>query len=304
MAGIAVNLYALGVVVAVVIVWVITHRRRTARMPEHIVPVVAASRRRALLAIACALVVFFAVAVAGLSIPGLLGWPFAAASTVAGAAGLLQYALTPPRVAEVPAGAPRSAGLERRSWLTVIPKGWLHGFAELGAVFVAVVVFCGLTAVADDHGRSRAIGFGDQDVSSLASPYPGWFYGIPALVGLGVLAAAVVLALHRIGSAAAFPAPEDANADVQWRQASASVILKLAMGAMLFALGAIMLMAGTTMGNAVIEDVTPVVWSVISNAMSILGVLFLVLSLTSVTLAALTAFTIGERLTRAPEPVR
>ena len=39
MAGIAVNLYALGVVVAVVIVWVITHRRRMARMPEHIVPV-------------------------------------------------------------------------------------------------------------------------------------------------------------------------------------------------------------------------------------------------------------------------
>ncbi|OJU40253.1 MAG: hypothetical protein BGN97_02825 [Microbacterium sp. 69-10] len=304
MAGFALNLYAIGIVIAVVIVWFIAHRRRTARLPEHIVPVVAASRRRALMAIVCALSVFFALVVAGLTLPGLLGSPFAFASTLAGAAGLLLYALTPPRVAEVPAGAPRSAGLERRSWLSVIPKGWLHGFAEVGAVFVIVIVFCGLTADADDHGRSRGIGFGDEDVSSLATPYPGWFYGVPALVGLSVLAAAVVLALHRIGSAPAFPAPEDANADMQWRQASASVILKLAMGAMLFTLGGIMLMAGSVMSSAVIEDVTSVVWSVISDAMLIMGIVALVVSIVSVTLAALTAFTIGERLTRVPEPVR
>jgi hypothetical protein len=303
MAGFAVTVYAFGIVVAVTIVWLVVQRRRPADLPARLAPVIAAARRRALIAVACALVVFLAVAIAGLSLPGLLGWPIAIAPLVAAAAGMLLYAATPPRDVEVPADRPRTASLSRRSWRTSIPRRWLLAGVEIGAVFVAVIVFCGITASTDDQGRSRAIRFESAMASSESSPYPGWFYGIPALLGLALLITATIVALQRIGAVAAFPDPDDTDADARWRGQSASVVLKLAVGAALFSLGGVTLIGGSAMGSAVLDS-TPIVWSVLGSVLLCAGVLFLVLSIVSVTLAALTAFTIGERIGRVPETVR
>ncbi|MBN7794825.1 hypothetical protein [Microbacterium esteraromaticum] len=298
MAGAAVSLYALLVVVAVVLVWAITHRRRADQVPAHLAPVIAAARRRALVGVLCAIVVFLAGAIAAVSMPVLLGLPLAVTPLLAAAAGLALYAATPPRSITVADDQPRTAGLSRRSWLTVIPGGWLHACLEIAAIFIVVVVFCGLTADADDQGRSRAIRFETAGQASWSSPYPGWFYGIPALIALAVLVAAVVVALQRIGTTAAFPSPDDSDADAQWRRASASVVLSLATGAVLFSLGGIALMAGVTMNNAIIDGATPVVWDVVADVLVISGILSLVLSVVAVTLAALTAFTIGDRVVR------
>jgi len=304
MAGFAIVVYAFAVVLVVMVVWSITHRRRPAQLSARAVPVIAAARRRALIAVGFAFVVFLAGAVAGVTFPSLLGMPFAAMPLVAGASGLLLYAATPPRDVSVAAEQVRTAGLTRRSWLTTAPAGWMHVCLEVVLVFVALVIFCGVTAQADDHGRSRAIGFADDEYATLASPYPGWFYGIPALAGLALLVVSTIIALRRIVATAAFPHPDDHDADAQWRRASTAVVLKLASGALLFSVGGIAMTAGFAMRNALIEGATPVVWGVIADILSIMGVLFLVLSIVSVTLAALTAFTIGERLARLPEPVR
>lgn len=303
MAGLAVTLYSLGIVVAVAVVWLIVQRRRPVDLPARIAPVIAAARRRAVIAVAFALVVFLTVAIAGLTVPGLLGWPLAVAPLVAAAAGMLLYAATPPRDVALSADQPRTATLSPRSWRTSSPRRWLLAGVEIGAVFVAVVVFCGLTASTDDQGRSRTIRFESALAASTSSPYPGWFYGIPALIGLAALVAATIIALQRIGAVAAFPDPDDADADAQWRRQSASVILKLAVGATLFSLGGTAMIAGGAMSNAVL-DTTPVVWSVLAAVLLCAGILSLVLSVVSVTLAALTAFTIGERVGRVPESVR
>lgn len=308
MAGFAVLIYAAVVVIAVVAVWSITHRRRPAVLSPRIEQVVAAARRRAFVAVSVAIVVLFAGVVAGGMLPSLLGLPLVAAPFVAGAAGLLLYAATPPGEVIVPAGQARTAALTRRSWATALPARWLHAGVETVVIFVAVLVFCGITADADDQGRSRAIRFEAGDFASTASPYPGWFYGVPALLGLVVLVVATLLALQRIGAAPVFPHPDDAEADAQWRRASAAVVLKLSSGAVLFALGGIALTAGIAMRNAVIEGLTPSVWGVIGDVLLIGGALFFILSAVGVTLAALTAFTIGERLSplrrSAPAPVR
>lgn len=304
MAVFAVLSYAFLVVVAVVVVWTIVHRRRPVELPARIAPAVAAARRRAVVSLAFAVVVLTAGAVAGLSFPSLLGMPLAAAPLVAAAAGLLLYAATPPRAVEVADGEVRSANLTPRSWRTVMPRRWLRAGAEIIVMFLVIVVFCGVTARVDDRGRSRVIGFETADQSSSASPYPGWFYGIPALIALAVLVGAALVALQRIGATAAFPHVDDTEADLQWRTASASTVLKLAVGAMLFSLGGIAMIAGQAMGNAVIEGATPVVWSVVSSVLLLSGIVFLVVSIVSVTLAALTAFTIGERLVRVPAATR
>lgn len=303
MAGFAVILYALGIVVAVAIVRLVTHRRQPAHLPARIAPVVAAARRRAVVAVAFAVVVFLAVAIAAVSLPALLGWPLAFAPLVAAAAGMLLYAATPPRDVVVSAGAARTAPLSRRSWSTAISQTWMRAWIAIAIVFVAIVVFCGITASVDDQGRSRVIRFASAVESSESSPYPGWFYGIPALSGLVLLVAATIIALRRISATAAFPHSEDADADSQWRRASASVVLKLGAGAVLFSLGGISLIGGGAMGNAVIGT-SSVLWSVIAAVLQFGGLLFLVLSVIGVTLAALTAFTIGERVAQAPAGAR
>lgn len=296
MAGLVILTYVLVVVIAVMVVWQVTQKRQRAELPVRLVPAVSAARRRALIAVAFAVVVFVAAGLVGTSIPSLLGIPIAIAPFVAASAGLLLYAATPPRAVELAAGQLRSAGLERRSWRTAIPARWLRGFVETALLFIALVIFCGMTAADDDLGYARQIRFTAPESSSAAGPYPGWFYGIPALCALAVLIVATVIALQRIGATAAFPLPEDAEADTQWRRASASVILGLSTGAILFALGGFALVAGQSMGNAIIANATAAVWSVIASVLFVMSLVFLVLSVISITLAALTAFTIGDRL--------
>ncbi|MDT0158733.1 hypothetical protein Q9R19_13975 [Microbacterium sp. ARD32] len=303
MFGGAVILCGAVIAAAMFLVWRLARRPQPVVLSARILPVITAARRRAVVAVAFSLLVFLAGAVAAVTLPSLLGAPLAIAPLVAATAGLLFYAATPPGTAALGADELRSAGLTRRSWITAIPARWLRACVELVVLFAAVVVFCGVTAAADDQGRSRAIRFEQPDQASMASPYPGWFYGIPALIALVVLLGALVLALHRIGSTAAFPHPDDVDADRTWRRASAAVVLQLASGAILLSLGGIALVAGLTMRNALVEDAAAV-WGVTADILTIFGTLLLVLSVVSVTLAVLTACTIGEKLERIPEPVR
>ncbi|MFE6736698.1 hypothetical protein [Microbacterium sp. NPDC057650] len=292
------------IAIIVAIVWLIVRRRGRADLPERIAPVIAAARRRSLFAVVVALLVFVMGAAVGLLMPELLGLPLAVTPLVSAATGLAVYAATPPRSVEVAEGEPRSARLEHRSWLSCIPGGWLHACIEIIVIFVAVVVFCGITAVDDDQGRSRAIGFTVAGDSSIATPYPGWYYGVPALIGLALLVVATIVALQRIGSTAVFPRPEDAESDAQWRQASASVVLKLSIGAVLLSLGGIAWTAGALMSVSASGVGAPAVWTVVGNMLLWGGIIALVLSIVSVTLAALTAFTVGEWASLNPEPVR
>lgn len=298
MAGLMMMGYALGIVAAAVVVWFAAHRRVRDAPSARLVPVLHAARRRALIAVLFAATVFLVGALAGIAMPDLLGQPFAVAPLIAGAAGMLLYSATPPRLVVLRDDEPRAAQLVPRSALSAVPVRWAGFFLVAVAILVFVVLFCGITAGVDEQGRSRAIRFEADDVASWSSPYPGWFYGVPALIALAALAVCTLIALQRISATPAFPQPSDAPLDQLWRRRSVEVILKLGIGAVLFSLGGIAVTAGLAMGNAVIDGSTPMIWSVVSDALWISGAVALVLSIVSVTLAGLTAVTIGEAATR------
>ncbi|MGM7668241.1 hypothetical protein [Microbacterium sp. A93] len=294
MAGPMALLFIAGVIVATVVVWAIL-RRRTRSLPHpRLAPVMQAARRRALIAVLFAVLVFIVGAVAAVASPQLLGLPFAVTPLIAGAAGMLLYGVTPPREVEISDGEPRVASLVPRSAVRVVPSRWGWAFIEVTVLFLIVIVFCGLTASDDEAGRSRVIRFESGDYASSAGPYPGWFYGVPALISIVVLAACVLVALWRISSTPAFPRIGDADLDQHWRQRSVEVLLNLSIGAVLFSMGGYSFTAGLAMGNATIDGETAVVWEVLSDALLLGGGLFLVLSIVSVTVAALKAATIGE----------
>ncbi|MCK2037416.1 hypothetical protein KZC51_14885 [Microbacterium sp. SSW1-49] len=298
MAGLIMIGYVLGIVAAAVVVWIAVQRRRGDAPSARLVPVLRAARRRALIAVLFAATVFLAGALAGSSMPGLLGLPFVVAPLIAGSAGMLLYGATPPRLVMLRDDEPRAAQLVPRSALSAVPVRWAVFFLVAVAILVFVVLFCGMTAGVDEQGRSRIIGFQADDVASWSSPYPGWFYGVPTLIALVVLSVCALVALQRISATPAFPQPSDAPLDRLWRRRSVEVLLKLGIGAVLFSLGGIAVTAGLAMGNAVIDGSTPMVWSVVADALWISGAVALLLSVVSVTLAGLTAVTIGEAATR------
>lgn len=293
MATPALLLYGLGIVLAVLLAWGVRRRRGAASPWKEVALAVLAARRRGFVAVAFAVVVFLAVAGVGIAWSAALGWPLAVAPPISAAAGMLLYAATPPQAVPLAATDTRGALLERRTMLSVAPRRWLWATVEALAIAVVIVVFCGMTASADEAGRLREIRFEAPDASATAGPYPGWFYGVPVLIALGVLVVVTAVAAQRISATPAFPRPELADVDRRWRRDSVAVLLTLATGAMLCTGGGLALTAGAAIDRAVLDE-TSVLWSIIGDLLRIGGVLLLVLSIVSVTLAALTAFRIGE----------
>jgi hypothetical protein len=94
-----------------------------------------------------------------------------------------------------PTGEVRSAPLVRRS----VPDqgGWrLRLFASTVAGFVVALVIFGLTAADDGRSVERVIDAGRETYS--VGPYPGWEFGVPALVVLGLAVGATFVALRAV----------------------------------------------------------------------------------------------------------
>ncbi|MCZ2805876.1 hypothetical protein O2W18_12235 [Modestobacter sp. VKM Ac-2983] len=214
---------------------------------------VAAARRHARLASVAAVALGAAAALAtavselGNSAPGGLGVTgllvpivFGVAHTVVLAAGELTW----PR----PQGQVRRARLVRRGLLDAAPR-WLVRTAAV-AIALSVAVLAGGALLADESGRRithASIRAGDPVVST-ASPFPGHFYGRPAVVGLLVLAAVTVAALWVVANRPAV-ATEDERIETALRRASAYRVLRGAVAATLVAIGGLLLVGGMAVSN-------------------------------------------------------
>ncbi|TFD88994.1 hypothetical protein [Cryobacterium serini] len=175
--------------------------------------------------------------------PGWYGLPLLLAPGVAAAIGLLVFALCPTRIV-TDRPARRSADLvPRRVWTYGPAWGFL---LPLGAAVATVVfaIIAGLASSAQPDGAFRSITIGQ----STASPYPGWYYGVP-LIGLTVLLAAVTLfALGRIASAARSEQFEALDRAV--RILATRVVMQLSSGALFLYSGGVLLVAGWATRNA------------------------------------------------------
>lgn len=166
------------------------------------------------------------------------------------------------------AGSPRGqAELSRRGWASLGPA-WLYAApAAAAALMISAIVFFGASSSADEQGRQRTITVDAGIVGASSSPYPGWYYGLPALVLALVLLAATVLALARVAHHPLRGTADEREAARGWRAGLARVVMAVGTGSFLLYTGGMTLMAGITTssvtgGEVLIEDGQPYGWDV------------------------------------------
>lgn len=120
----------------------------------------------------------------------------------------------------------------RPPWRSLVRSWWFRVWGISGLVLAVTVVLAGLASSPDEEGRYAVIAI-ELDTMTGRSSFPGWYYGIPVLVGAAVLAAVILVTLS-VGSRSTVAAP----AGTAHQGASRNrCILALSCGAELLTLG-------------------------------------------------------------------
>lgn len=297
MAGTAVVLYGIVAVVVVIGAWMAAKGHGHLRTDARALAVLQAARRRSLVAMGFALVILLAGVATAPLVPEWLGVGATLAPALAGVGGLVLYAVTPPPK-DTGTQMRYSASLRPRTPWSIAPSPALVPLSVMLILQISLLIFTGATSSVDERGRFRAITFAADAYSSTASPYPGWFYAVPLLIGTVLLAIATWIALRRIATTASLPGEGLEDLDDMWRSRSAHVVVGLATAAVCFQFGGSALFAGTTMGNAQFQLGVPVGWQVLATGLTGLGFVSLLLSIVALTLAALRAFALTRHVVR------
>lgn len=294
MVGLVMVAYAGLAVLVVVVAWSATRRARgDARFRqgcELLRGAVRAARRRAFVAVGLAALVLAAGAFVGTAVPSMLGLPLAVAPGLAGAAGLLLHAAIAPPQDQGAQGHRRAASLEPRGAGSFVSKRSLTGLAALLSGTLALLVITGATSSPDDAGRYRAISFAGEGFMSSATPYPGWFYAVPLMVTTLLLGIAALLALRRIATTPSLPGTGLERPDRIWREASAKVVVGLALATAGLQAGGTALFAGSALTRAADHPEVALLVQSAGGALFLVGLALLAASLVWLTLAALRAF--------------
>lgn len=279
-----------GAALAVALLAILAGKTRAAHAPEPAVAqLLQAARRRALLAVGGAVVTLTALFWIEFGGDTFAGLPFLLAPALAGTVGLLLYGAVPPRATEIAADEPRKAQLTPRMPLGSLPRRALIWLAALLAAQAALLVFTGVTASLDEAGRSRVIALESPEAASAASPYPGWYYGVPLLVGTAILVGAAYFALRRISGTPALPRLAWAESDAGWRAVSNRVVLAVAGGALLLQFSQIAGIAGITSRSAALgSDATS--WLILAVVLLVVAIAAGIGCLVLIVLAAKWAF--------------
>lgn len=260
-------------------------------------------RRRAVVALAAATVVGVAAVAINDALPGSYDLVFLLAPALMSLAGLAVIAAVP-RVHVSETGSQRSADLAPRhpwsfapAWARLLP-------ATAGGLLLATIVGFGLTATTED-GLSRALRIDSRAYSSTATPYPGWFYGLPVLLAAAVLAVVAAAALARVAASARPTDPTLRDADQVMRMLITRVIVKLTTGTFTVYLGGLMFLGGRAMLSASGQwhdgsyaRIEP--WATIAVALFSVGLIIVGIGAVLVVLAVLDAVTPPFTVASAP----
>ncbi|MEO5711097.1 MAG: hypothetical protein ABIQ59_14915 [Nocardioidaceae bacterium] len=236
-------LVPLMVVVGAVVLFVVLSARPSATLTSE----VATARRHAVTtSVLSVLVTVISLAPVGIALAaavpdghaGVAALPLAASGVALVV--LLVGELTWPR----PQGASRVAVLRDRSAIALLHGGWPRVAAASTGLLLVTLAVAG--AVAHD---GRAVRHVRPEVTSTASPFPGWTYGsvqVVALAGVLLLAAlATRLAAHRSAVVTA-----DTETDDLLRRASVGRVFRTVVGGVTVTLGADLGVAGAATHNA------------------------------------------------------
>jgi len=117
----------------------------------------------------------------------------------------------------------RSANLTTRTVGSYLSRSSRRKLALLTAGVVVLVLVGGLTSSPDDSGFHRAFTVHSAVQSATAGHYPGWFYGVPLLLTLPLLALGTWVALRRVRLLPAITT--DPARDARWRTSLAEVLV-------------------------------------------------------------------------------
>ena len=185
---------------------------------------------------------------------------FAVTSTLVLAIGELTW----PR----PVGEVRHARLVHRGVLDAAPRRLLQLAAGAAVVAAVLVVAGGLLAGPDGRSLTYTVGDGGAGTRSWStSPFPGWFYGRPAAIGLLLVLAVAVGTLWIVATRPAV-ATRDDRVESALRRASAHRVLRAATGALLFDTGGLLFITGTA-----VPDAAPGPFRALGIALVVVGVL-------------------------------
>lgn len=310
MVGVAAALYILALAIAVLCVavalagvWAAVRGRPTAgrqELPGEVRELLRATRRRVLVAVGSALVVFAGICASGLALPGLLGLPLALAPSLSAAAALWLYSAAPPRSVPVGGQQRREASLVRRGPSAHVSVPTWSVLGLLVSAQVALVVFAGVTSTPDGQGRHRMIGFRVEEFASSSGPYPGWFYGVPLVVATAVLAAAATTAFWRVSTTPVIPGAALATLDRRWRTVSTRVLAAVAASALLLQLGGTGVVAGNAIRMAHLGPAVPTAWSVTSWVFVLGGLVLVVASVVALLVGARWALGLLDAVQQQP----
>ena len=145
-----------------------------------------------------------------------------------------------------PDGEVRRARLVHRGLLDAAPRRLARATAVAAALAVVTLVLGAL--LADDSGRHFPWSSGHY--SGIAGPFPGLFYGLPAALGLGLLAALAAAVLWIVANRPAV-ATADERIEAALRRASAHRVLRVAVGVPLFVTGGLLFVGGNAVHSVV-----------------------------------------------------
>lgn len=145
-----------------------------------------------------------------------------------------------------PAGSVRRARLVHRGLFDAVPR-WLLLLAAGSAAVAAITITAGAVLAGPD-GRSFTwpLHPSPGESAQTASPFPGWFYGRPAAVGLLALLVVALLTLRVVATRAAVTT-DDERAEVALRRASGHRVLRGVTAVLLVDTGGLVHITGTAM---------------------------------------------------------
>ncbi|XBH21337.1 hypothetical protein V5R04_14165 [Jonesiaceae bacterium BS-20] len=148
-------------------------------------------------------------------------------------------------------GEPGSAVLARRTILTFTPRAWLITLTSLVFTAGVLAVLAGLASSPDSKGRYVTYKIWITSESAGAAQIYGWWFSIPCLITIALIAALVLTGLTVISRP---PLMTDPHQDACCRSARILNIMKVATGGLLLHTGAILQsLAGTALLRVGVE---------------------------------------------------